>query len=1504
MAAPGTPQRPMPGLYMNTPAPNRHDRGFGGNADQPFRPPVYRAPSGAAGGAAAAGVQNAQQAGQQNSRPSSAGRQTAQSITPVERAARAVNENLTRESRFPELDNYVTQGISSEYDLTTASQAWAPFERVRRFPIPDRIFEQYNRAQVNTMMGLLAEIHHAWISIDNSLYMWDYTNPNPELIGFEEQAYNVTAVRMIKPKKGVFTNRITHLLAIGTTQEITLLGMECKKGPGGVYGVELFQTRMSVPTRGIDVSVIEDGRDGRIFFAGRNSNDVYEMTYQQEERWFQNRCSKICHTSTRLQSVMPSIPFSVRPPHEHVVQMVADDTRSLLYVLSSESTIRVFHMRSEISFDCCITMTFMAIRTSIQHMVARTDLIDPTTDIASIAAISATESSRLNLMIITSTGCRIFMSATSGYYATDATSPPTSMAVHHVKFPPATAANGQPQQRTIQQQPGGPYAANQPIIDTNSRALIVTRRAARFPPGYFFCFVAAHAAAPSDELFLSAPDSGRMARPAEPQQMSRYFETGLWCDLGSRAEDVGVVSEGSGGAEKMPLGFGNEMAIQFDKPIAEIAILTNTGVHTFRRRRLVDVFAAVARRGAGLEGTQDAADTVRFIRRYGRTETTATALAVACGQAVSGGGASTAAGADGRVSGVNDPDVLDFARRVFIEQGGKPTLNENAIMAFGGHANPVENVRPSPRHDGIALYVARLVRRVWKEKVMEEKVIPGGGLEVKSTVLVDKLRSIQRDLAALQEFLSRNKAYIDGLAGPGETALARAATKQEEVALQGEHRALDALVKLIVSVIEGLSFVLVLFEGEGAVAARAAADILLSLPDTQRQRARELTYEQLFTSTPGRDLARELVKAIVNRSIARGANVDSVAEALRRRCGSFCSADDVVVFKAQELLTKAAEAGAATEGGRSLLNESLLLFQQVASALTGEQLKTAVAQYVEMEFFAGAVRLVLRCASMVDRAGQAAAWVRAGMPQADDRQKQFEKRTECYNLIHDIINAVDASVARTRPEHLADPHHPVARRKAEAYEEIHNSTDELFQTNLFDWYVAQGWEERLLDIRSPAVVAYLQSKADERLDHADLLWRYFARYNCFFDAAVVQLKLAKSDAFEIPLSKRIEYLGWAKTNASTGFGISANMGALRSPDSSMLSTLTGPRGASPAGSFAATDSRLSRQELLAEASDLLDMAAVQAELLERVPHHPRLTAENRERAIQMLNGPIRTVESLYHDFADEAGYYDICLVLYKISQYRNQAHIRSTWQCLLEKVVAEREVLGAAERRALERQVQRQRRGGAADAATRINLALWRNRPAPWAALSEQVRALGSRLGMDDAVFPVDMLVPMLERWSVTATTDPTSMLPRGGAAGNNNGGGGALAQLDPNEYPPPPPPPPHWVPTVMFDLGVPPDALYAVYEVLAFADMEPFTSRAGRRLVAANLVYVVCNWVERSEASGEWVCGGPEGQERVAEALREIVGQGWLAGRDGAVGEVRADVLEELVRKVELGGM
>ena len=291
----------------------------------------------------------------------------------------------------------------------------------------------------------------------------------------------------------------------------------------------------------------------------------------------------------------------------------------------------------------------------------------------------------------------------------------------------------------------------------------------------------------------------------------------------------------------------------------------------------------------------------------------------------------------------------------------------------------------------------------------------------------------------------------------------------------------------------------------------------------------------------------------------------------------------------------------------------------------------------------------------------------------DSKKDLYEARRKCYELIHKAIGAVD-QVSANDPGYVDGQYTAVGRRKSEAYDVINESEDEVFQTNLYDWYLSQGWSERLLEIRSPFVVKYLDRRSREEQDKADLLWNYHARRREFWDAAQVQLQLAKSD-FDISLDSRIEYLARARANASTGAGGS-------------LSKYGTPG--------------LTRQELLRESGDMIEVADIQSDLVQMLKSDERLRGERRTAILKQLEGKIQDVDTLYNQFIDAAGYYDLALQAFVCANYRNKPDIISTWQNLI-----------AREHSAAEAEKNTQ----------------------PWERVAETVRTMGRKLQRSEWVF-------------------------------------------------------------------------------------------------------------------------------------------------------------------------
>lgn len=65
-----------------------------------------------------------------------------------------------------------------------------------------------------------------------------------------------------------------------------------------------------------------------------------------------------------------------------------------------------------------------------------------------------------------------------------------------------------------------------------------------------------------------------------------------------------------------------------------------------------------------------------------------------------------------------------------------------------------------------------------------------------------------------------------------------------------------------------------------------------------------LTYSDLITTAKGRDAARALLNTVINQQISYQISVDAISEILQQRCGSFCSADDVMQYKVRHLFIR------------------------------------------------------------------------------------------------------------------------------------------------------------------------------------------------------------------------------------------------------------------------------------------------------------------------------------------------------------------------------------------------------------------------------------------------------------------------------------------------------------------------------------------------------------------------------------------------------------------------
>lgn len=202
---------------------------------------------------------------------------------------------------------------------------------------------------------------------------------------------------------------------------------------------------------------------------------------------------------------------------------------------------------------------------------------------------------------------------------------------------------------------------------------------------------------------------------------------------------------------------------------------------------------------------------------------------------------------------------------------------------------------------------------------------------------------------------------------------------------------------------------------------------------------------------------------------------------------------------------------------------------------------------------------------------------------------------------------------------------------------------------------------------------------------------------------------------------------------------------------------------------------------------------------------------------------------LFNDYADQAGYYNISLLLFHQADFRDLSTIRNTWQLFIEQI---------------------------------HNDAVAEGKASPWESVAIETETLGRRVGTNQNIFPVSDVFQLLLHYDVEKyRTAPSGV-------------------IDPEATDPV-----AWPIDVFAKLHAPFENLVSVLEAMWYAREQPFNSRNGRKLLAKWLVCVVEKWWEESRRSGE-PFGSAENALGLSDLLRVIVESGDFTAGAGSAAE------------------
>ncbi|GME82894.1 unnamed protein product [Ambrosiozyma monospora] len=560
-------------------------------------------------------------------------------------------------------------------------------------------------------MGILAEIEKAWLAIENKLIIWNYKAAahEQEYFAIDEFKHPILTVKLVKPKPKVFVRSVNYLLVVATSMDIHILAVEA-----GKTKLEIADTKMSVPTQGLLVNkFVTFDKTNEILFTGvGDSDNIWKLSYSNTDEWFHRNCSKECLTKSNfVNNVIPGYTILQKIPGfsmltndssdksklETTIELKIDQSRNILYTLSSKSIMKAYKLKIEngkVVLGAKLTKRPIDLLKDLSTtafnlqspLLAKNQL-----KIVNIFPISKAENSNLFLIAVTNSGCRLFINGSTMYGER------LALTTSYVKYPPPdskfTERVEELKQRQIQREQEflhsgvinsngiggsvtkGPIAPTITINDVkqaqeSSQLLSNLKHSVIISPGIFIGYIS------SKTVFTCAPDYGILKKS---EQCVEDFET---------IDDIpGVHSIVQLGPTfnpvNRPRGYCNAFASQYTAKPLEFAVLTSAGIQVYRYRT-PDLI---------LEDSLDDKTFAEFSDKYGSEEACSTSLYLACKY--------------------GKPDSFkNLATQFFVSGGKNAKLNKNL------HAM-IDNVELSDRFYATVILISRLVRNFWNKEAFK-----------------------------------------------------------------------------------------------------------------------------------------------------------------------------------------------------------------------------------------------------------------------------------------------------------------------------------------------------------------------------------------------------------------------------------------------------------------------------------------------------------------------------------------------------------------------------------------------------------------------------------------------------------------------------------------------------------------------------------------------------------------------------------------------------------------
>ncbi|KAL0269136.1 UNVERIFIED_CONTAM: hypothetical protein PYX00_006963 [Menopon gallinae] len=1079
------------------------------------------------------------------------------------------------------------------------------------------------------MMGLFPEIHRAWLTIDSDIYIWTYEH-GTDLAYFDGLGEIIVSVGLVKPKPDVFYQYIKYLLVLTTTVEIVVLGVKfaATKPDGPLGALEemhlLSEPIFVVPTDGIGIMTVTSSLNGRLFLGGRDGS-LFEIEYKAERNWLGKRFCKKNHSSGYLTYLIPSFISSLAYGEENpIVQISVDNSRNILYTLTEKGSIEVWDLgESGLEISKVTTVSQAHIVQAALNIVKTLDAkcFRP---IIHISALEISDSKQLNLVAVAQTGVRFYFATNplnlmSNTNTLPKSSRPSTLVLNHVRMPPGFAANSPS------------YRPTNTTMALHSKGTLFLITSPGGDQDVLWCLS-------SDpypykpyliEVLTVIPLDGKVWAISEVKNESSFLSQGdaVTCD-----EDPPLVVR------------------QHMEPPKKYVILTAQGAQVITKQRPVDLLREILVQSRG----PDTEAVKAYFHVQKEEQACATCLILACLQSQ------------------QNIQVSEWATRAFFLYGGEPKLispatainaNTPSPSAYQYGFNPalastprsvspaspiqdLSSIAYSAKHNGLYIYVGRILRPLWSERIVVKVVT-----DAKQQFLCSKITSedciwILGYLHSVKSFLEKNSQFTMN-AGP--CAVANAARRdnfQTPMAVtrtaNQNNPQYEAQIEEKMSLLGLKSFINHACEvlGLWKILCEHQFHIIAEMLDKELQNnLPNITFREILLS--GHTLCSLLINSLINSYLGDNASVDSISSKLREVCPNLYKDEDAACSKANEMLL-AAKNSIHVDEKEAKLKAALELCKEVAPNINLSQI---CQQFAANQFYIGILQLCSVCAVKQDPKNIALHWYKNKEPAEDiEGYDAYMKRMNSYKHVTFILDQLynvtlssdlSCSTTLTYQDNIAIRPYEAQSEAKRLLKIILDSDDELLHIAVYEWMLNKDLHGELISVTNSSLENYL-TRAVERnpnqIQISDLLWKYYEKNQNHAAAAKILHRLAVKKGPVLTLSQRIDYLSRAVVcMRSDKVGSAPHLGVF-----------------------------------LQELEDKREVAAIQQKVLDAVSNMHNVSGEIIEDAKNRLNSELFDCTKLFEEFAEPFMLWECKLAIVHSTNHNDPQLIEEIWQNIID----------------------------------------------------------------------------------------------------------------------------------------------------------------------------------------------------------------------------------------------